>query len=124
MKKQLTIGWLYPELMSTYGDRGNIISLQKRCEWRGIDVKILRLDFGFRISDLKACDMLFMGGAQDTQQTIVSKDLKEKIDVEFKNGIEKINVEFKNFFSLMFGGGEGHLSVVTETKKKRGEEET
>ena len=78
---KLTIGWLYPELMSTYGDRGNIISLQKRCEWRGIDVKILRLDFGFRISDLKACDMLFMGGAQDTQQTIVSKDLKEKKQV-------------------------------------------
>lgn len=87
---KLIIGWLYPELMSTYGDRGNIIVLQKRCEWRGIEVEILRLDFGFRppralgprgISDLKACDMLFMGGAQDTQQTIVSKDLKEKKQV-------------------------------------------
>src|SRR3989344_1710123 len=73
----LTVGWLYPELMSTYGDRGNIMVLQKRCEWRNIDVKITRLDLGFRISDLKACDMLFMGGAQDKQQKIVSDDLSK-----------------------------------------------
>jgi len=50
-------------------------------------------------------------------------DLKEKIDIEFKEGIKKINVEFTNFFSLMFGGGEGHLSIVTENKKKKVEEE-
>lgn len=76
----LTIGWLYPELMSTYGDRGNIIALTRRCEWRGIDVNVLRLDVGFKIQDLRACDMLFMGGAQDKQQKIVSDDLsKEKV---------------------------------------------
>lgn len=78
MNYTLNIGWLYPELMSTYGDRGNIIVLQKRCQWRGIEAKILYLNFGFRISDLKACDMLFMGGAQDKQQKIVSTDLKKK----------------------------------------------
>lgn len=74
----LTIGWLYPDLMSTYGDRGNIIVLQKRSEWRGIDVKVKRLELGFNIDDLQECDLLFMGGAQDTQQTIVAKDLKQK----------------------------------------------
>ena len=46
-------------------------------------------------------------------------DLKEKIDVEFKEGVKKINVEFQEFFSLMFGGGHGSLSIVVETKKKR-----
>ncbi|MFA4975250.1 MAG: AAA family ATPase [Candidatus Paceibacterota bacterium] len=50
-------------------------------------------------------------------------DLKQKIDVEFKEGIKKINIEFNNFFALMFGGGEGHLSIVIENKKKKGEEE-
>ena len=49
-------------------------------------------------------------------------DLKEKIDIEFKEGIKKINVEFSNLFSLMFGGGTGSLSVVTEIKKKKTEE--
>ncbi|MCM2339110.1 MAG: AAA family ATPase [Burkholderiales bacterium] len=51
-------------------------------------------------------------------------DLKEKIDIEFKEGIKKINIEFSKFFSLMFGGGEGYLSVVTENKKKKNNEES
>lgn len=87
-KLKLTIGWLYPELMSTYGDRGNIIVLQKRCEWRGISVEIKRLDLGSSIKDLVSCNMLFMGGAQDKQQTIVSVDLKKKKN-ELKKMIEE-----------------------------------
>lgn len=46
-------------------------------------------------------------------------DLKEKIDLEFKEGIKKINVEFQEFFSLMFGGGHGTLSVIVENKRKK-----
>lgn len=78
LRLSLTIGWLYPELMSTYGDRGNIICLKKRCEWLGIKVEIKKLDLGFMINDLRKCDLLFMGGAQDRQQQIVSNDLKKK----------------------------------------------
>lgn len=86
----LTIGWLYPELMSTYGDRGNIIVLQKRCVWRGINTEIKMLDLGFSITDLKKCDLLFMGGAQDKQQQIVAEDLLKKRDIleeMIENGI-------------------------------------
>ncbi len=46
-------------------------------------------------------------------------DLKEKIEIEFKEGIAKINKEFQEFFALMFGGGSGFLSVITENKKKK-----
>ncbi len=77
-KYALTIGWLYPELMSTYGDRGNIIVLSKRCEKRDISVEIVKLDVGYSLSDLKKCDLLFMGGAQDKQQKIVAEDLAKK----------------------------------------------
>lgn len=77
----LKIGWLYPELMSTYGDRGNIITLAKRCEWRDIDVVIKKLDIGYSVEDLKLCDLLFMGGAQDRQQKIVAEDLNKKAKV-------------------------------------------
>ncbi len=48
------------------------------------------------------------------------QELKDKIDVEFKDGIKKINKEFTQFFALMFGGGEGLLNVVMESKRKRG----
>ena len=27
---------LYPELMNIYADRGNLLLLRRRCEWRGI----------------------------------------------------------------------------------------
>jgi chromosome segregation protein len=45
-------------------------------------------------------------------------DLKEKIDLEFKEGVKKINVEFQEFFSLMFGGGHGSLSITAESKRE------
>jgi CobQ-like glutamine amidotransferase family enzyme len=72
----LTIGWLYPELMSTYGDRGNILVLQKRCLWRGIDVTIFPITPETRDTELKSIDLLFGGGAQDREQEIVMRDLK------------------------------------------------
>ncbi len=77
----LTIGWLYPELMSTYGDHGNVITLQKRCEWRNIKAKVIELNTNFSVRDLKKCDLLMMGGAQDTQQEAVSKDLNGKSSI-------------------------------------------
>ena len=72
----LTIGWLYPDLMSTYGDRGNILALQKRCEWRGITVKILPITPDTTIYELQTTNLLFGGGAQDREQEIVMRDLK------------------------------------------------
>lgn len=78
MKQKITIGWLYPELMSIYGDRGNIITLSRRCEWRGIDVEIKRLGIENSATDFQKADMLFMGGSQDRQQTIVAADLEKK----------------------------------------------
>lgn len=79
MKKQytLTIGWLYPDLMSIYGDRGNIITLQKRCEWRGIKTDVKRISLENASKDLATCDLIFAGGAQDSQQTLVFTDLKQ-----------------------------------------------
>jgi len=75
---QLTIGWLYPQLMSTYGDRGNILILQKRCEWRGIKTEILTIDQTTKNQELKTIDLLFGGGAQDREQEIVMTDLQKK----------------------------------------------
>lgn len=46
-------------------------------------------------------------------------ELKEKIDLEFREGVKKINVEFKEFFSLMFGGGTASLAIVAPKQKKR-----
>lgn len=78
---KLTIAWLYPDLMSVYGDRGNIIALTRRCEWRGIDVVVKRILLDTPMEELQSCDLLFMGGAQDRQQKIVAEDLQKKSGV-------------------------------------------
>lgn len=78
MKLMMTIGWLYPELMSTYGDRGNIMVLTKRCEWRKIKIDIKIIDFKTVRQDIESCDLIFGGGAQDRQQGILVNDLREK----------------------------------------------
>lgn len=87
-QSSITIGWLYPELMSTYGDRGNIIVLTKRCKWRGIDTQVVDLNEGFSVKLLNDIDILFMGGAQDTQQRIVSRDFTLGKTGSLKNKIE------------------------------------
>jgi len=78
MSLKLTIGWLYPDLMSTYGDRGNIIVLEKRCAWRGIEVDVKPIDFSMSFDDLKNIDLYFGGGSQDWQQGILLQDLQKK----------------------------------------------
>jgi CobQ-like glutamine amidotransferase family enzyme len=77
MNFKLNVGWLYPDLMSTYGDRGNIIVLQKRCEWRGIEVTINPIDFSTTNDELRTMNLLFGGGAQDRQQSILIDDLRK-----------------------------------------------
>ena len=78
MTQHLRIGWLYPELMNIYGDRGNIIVLANRLKWRKIGVEILELGLNFDDKKLNDCDMFLMGGAQDKQQVEVAKDLFKK----------------------------------------------
>jgi len=49
---------------------------------------------------------------------ILIKELLEKLDVEFKQGIEKINKSFQEYFALMFDGGNATLSVIKSEKKR------
>ncbi len=89
MKYRITIGWLYPDLMSTYGDRGNIMCLTKRCQWRGLEVKVARVTPETRNSSIAECDIIMGGGAQDRQQGIVVEDLlkrKKELTAMFRDG--------------------------------------
>lgn len=74
---KIIIGWLYPELMSTYGDRGNIIALIYRGQMRKIAVELKKISLNDSSSYLEKVDFLFMGGAQDEQQEIVNADLQK-----------------------------------------------
>ncbi len=54
---------------------------------------------------------------------LVMSELSEKIDMEFKQGIAKINKQFQDFFTLMFGGGEASLVLMTPPKIRRSAED-
>ena len=70
----LRLGHLYPSLMNVYGDRGNIICLERRCRLRGIDLRVTALEPGDELAP-DDFDLLFMGGAQDREQRLVAEDL-------------------------------------------------
>jgi CobQ-like glutamine amidotransferase family enzyme len=71
---ELRIAYLYPDHLNIYGDRGNILTLYQRCQWRGIDVRIITPGIG-DVIDPDMADFYFMGGGQDAQQIQVSEDL-------------------------------------------------
>jgi lipid II isoglutaminyl synthase (glutamine-hydrolysing) len=65
---------LYPEQMNIYADRGNIVFLQRRCEWRGIDFAYAAAGPGERFEP-NAHDLLYLGGGQDRDQRAVAADM-------------------------------------------------
>jgi lipid II isoglutaminyl synthase (glutamine-hydrolysing) len=67
---------LYPEQMNIYADRGNILFLQRRCEWRGIAFSWLGAGPGASI-DPSAHDLFYIGGGQDRDQRVVAADMVE-----------------------------------------------
>ncbi len=65
---------LYPEQMNIYADRGNILLLRRRCEWRGIGFSYAAAGPGEAI-DPAAHDLLYIGGGQDRDQRAVAADM-------------------------------------------------
>jgi CobQ-like glutamine amidotransferase family enzyme len=74
--QKFTIGWLYADLMNIYGDRGNILTLQKRAQWRGLDPKVIELGRGAG-QHMDGVDVFFFGGGQDREQALIYDDLKQ-----------------------------------------------
>jgi lipid II isoglutaminyl synthase (glutamine-hydrolysing) len=69
----LRIAHLYADEMNIYGDRGNILTLTKRAEWRGIAVDVQAIGRG-PSPDLSEIDLIFWGGGQDRDQELVFTD--------------------------------------------------
>ena len=75
----LKIAHLYGNLMNTYGDNGNILMLKYVAEKLGarVQIDIVSLEDEF---DKDYYDLVFFGGGQDYEQTIVARDLPAKKD--------------------------------------------
>jgi lipid II isoglutaminyl synthase (glutamine-hydrolysing) len=71
---ELRVLSLYPEQMNIYADRGNILFLQRRCEWRGIGFVLDGAGPGESL-DPAANDLFYIGGGQDRDQRAVAADM-------------------------------------------------
>ena len=86
MHPRLTIGWLYASKMNIYGDRGNVIALRRRAEWRGIPVEVREIRMGEPIpADI---DCFFWGGGQDQEQAAVARDLQGAKGEALRSAVE------------------------------------
>ena len=84
---RIRIAHLYPHQMNIYGDRGNILTLVQRCRWRGIEVEVEALDVGQAV-DLRAYDIAFFGGGQDSNQALVADDFRQFQGPALRDAIE------------------------------------
>ena len=86
---ELNICHLYPDLLNVYGDVGNILILKDRAKRRNINVNIINVSLNDEFNP-EEMDIVFFGGGQDYEQSIVSKDLmktkKENLSKYIESG--------------------------------------
>lgn len=87
MLQLLKLAHLYPDHMNIYGDRGNIISLQQRCAWRGIGLEVVPVGAGDTV-DWSAFDLAFFGGGQDSGQALIAEDFLHRQSEQLARAIE------------------------------------
>ena len=84
---ELKICHLYPDILNLYGDRGNIICMQKRMEWRGIQTEVTGISVGDKLN-VNDYDLFFIGGGQDFEQEVLLKDLASGKAADIRAAVE------------------------------------
>ena len=65
--------WVYPDLLSTYGDRGNLLVLARRARLRGFPVEIAEVNSDQRVP--VDGDIYLLGGGEDLPQILAARRL-------------------------------------------------
>ena len=95
---ELNICHLYPDILNLYGDRGNIITMKRRLEDRGIKVNIDECSIGQPLNADKY-DIFFIGGGQDFEQEVLLRDLSAGKAQDIRTAVE----EEKTFLAICGG---------------------
>ena len=97
-KQTLRICHLYPDILNLYGDRGNVMCLTKRREWRGFGAEVTGVSVGetLRAADY---DLFFVGGGQDFEQEVLLPDLAAGKAAEIVAAVE----DGKTFLAICGG---------------------
>src|ERR1700742_4588353 len=71
--RPLRLVWVYPDLLSTYGDRGNALILERRARLRGLPVEIVEVNSDQPVP--RDGGIYLMGGGEDLPQTLAARRL-------------------------------------------------
>ncbi len=71
---KLRLVWVYPDLLSTYGDRGNLLVLSRRAQLRGIDVEPVQVNSDQPVP--RQGDIYLLGGGEDLPQILAANRLR------------------------------------------------
>ena len=71
----LRLVWIYPDLLSTYGDRGNLLVLERRARLRGIDTESILVNSDQPVP--RQGDIYLMGGGEDLPQVLAARRLRQ-----------------------------------------------
>jgi lipid II isoglutaminyl synthase (glutamine-hydrolysing) len=72
--RPLRLVWIYPDLLSTYGDRGNLLVLERRARLRGMPVEIIEVNSDQPVA--RDGDIYLMGGGEDLPQVLATRRLR------------------------------------------------
>jgi lipid II isoglutaminyl synthase (glutamine-hydrolysing) len=73
VSSELQIVWVYPDLLSTYGDRGNMLILERRARARGIPAATVEVRSDQAIPNNG--DIYLLGGGEDGPQALAAQRL-------------------------------------------------
>ncbi|MEW6308385.1 MAG: glutamine amidotransferase [Bacillota bacterium] len=87
MGRRIIVCHLYPDFMNLYGDRGNVIVLQRRCQWHGLEPELVERSLADR-GGFSGYDIIFMGGGQDKEQRAICADFQHMKGEALKEAVE------------------------------------
>lgn len=79
---------IYDRYLNIYADRGNMLLLQRRGAWRGIDVTVSGLEPGERFEP-GDFDLLYVGGGQDRDQAMIAERLSDDLGPAIRAAAEE-----------------------------------
>ena len=104
----LRLIWVYPDLLSTYGDRGNLLVLQRRARLRGIDAEAVSVHADEPVP--RSGDIYLMGGGEDLPQILAARRLRADGGLAAAAGAGAVVLAVCAGYQVIgaeFGGAEG-----------------
>ena len=104
----LRLIWVYPDLLSTYGDRGNLLVLQRRARLRGIEAEAVTVHGDEPVP--RSGDIYLMGGGEDLPQILAAQRLRADGGLAAAAGAGAVLLAVCAGYQVIgaeFGGAEG-----------------